>query len=477
MPATPQYPHFGFFPALPFAKNIALGDWLVGNPPADVAWRSERFKSLAELLMASFEKIGFKNGARLWHRERGFDGALPTNEEISAIQAAIRFAVLDANDQIFGNLNAGYYLATTENAELFLQPIVEEDGSIAYRKGGSLKSVLAGGYKIGQETPPLPDATVAIAQPTMVSGKLAAAVFGTFIANKPTSGHLHIALEWHAVAMSNPAAVTLQQRIIAIKTGFEALLGTSDSRECAGRLRGLFESTAKPHLHLLPWAGVLWSPRERTNLVRHYTTKKGKQKTDTRSELEDWFMTLAAARNSVIHDGLLSIVNYAAPPERPLSRYKGQLLWTGERVLREAIKASIGAQVLLCARLEEEETWAELDKIIKAESPALATPSDTVNAHDDKPPQPPPAAAVPARTVAALLLALGCKAANEVQFERIAGTVSNSEYEASEGARSARGNWSASADGNKLLITEDEHALLEAEGAEEKLPDHFPLCD
>lgn len=188
-------------------------------------------------------------------------------------------------------------------------------------------------------------------------------------------------------------------------------------------------------------------------------------------------MTLAAARNSVIHDGLLSIVNYAAPPERPLSRYKGQLLWTGERVLREAIKASIGAQVLLCARLEEEETWAELDKMLKAESPALATPPDTADAHDDNSPQSAPAAAVPARTVAELLLALGCKAANEVEFERIAGAVSNSEYEASAGARSARGNWSASVDGNKLLITEDERALLEAEGAEEKLPDRFPICD
>jgi hypothetical protein len=31
--------------------------------------------------------------------------------------------------------------------------------------------------------------------------------------------------------MSNPNAVTVQQRLIAIKTAFEALLGTSNSRD------------------------------------------------------------------------------------------------------------------------------------------------------------------------------------------------------------------------------------------------------
>jgi hypothetical protein len=65
-------------------------------------------------------------------------------------------------------------------------------------------------------------------------------------------------------------------------------------------------------------------------------------------------MTLAAARNSVIHDGVLSVTDYEAPQERPISRYKGSLFWIGDRLAREAIKASLGAELLLCARLKEE---------------------------------------------------------------------------------------------------------------------------
>jgi hypothetical protein len=46
----------------------------------------------------------------------------------------------------------------------------------------------------------------------------------------------------------------------------------------------------------------------------------------------------AAARNEIIHEGRLSTHEYAAPVERPLSRYAGPLFWKAERVLREDSK-------------------------------------------------------------------------------------------------------------------------------------------
>ena len=72
----------------------------------------------------------------LWHRDRGFDGTKPTDEEIAAIRAAVTFAVLDANDRISDDGNKGWHLATTENADIFIQPIDEDGGdrALARRK-------------------------------------------------------------------------------------------------------------------------------------------------------------------------------------------------------------------------------------------------------------------------------------------------------------------------------------------------------
>ncbi len=44
----------------------------------------------------------------------------------------------------------------------------------------------------------------------------------------------------------------MQQRLIALKTGFEALLHTSSSEQCARKLRDLFVATTRRHRHLLP---------------------------------------------------------------------------------------------------------------------------------------------------------------------------------------------------------------------------------
>jgi hypothetical protein len=161
------------------ADSLELGEWRIGKPPQGGAWRSPRFKSLAESLVKSFEKLGFRDIAMFWHRDRGFDGTIPRDAEIRAIQASVRFSALDANDQVLSGRNVGHFLATTENAELFLQPVDERDGSIAHRTGGALKSLLTGGYKIGDGALPLPNATVPTLRPVTVSKRLA----------PPSSGH------------------------------------------------------------------------------------------------------------------------------------------------------------------------------------------------------------------------------------------------------------------------------------------------
>lgn len=475
---SPEYPCIGFFPALPLKRTLVLGDWMVGGPPDDTPWRSARFRELAETLHSSFSAFEFQGGAMLWHRERGFDGTPPSSAEIDAIRAAVGFAVLDANDRLFGHrgLNPGDYLATAENGELYLQPIDEEAGGVTHLKDGALRKRLTGGWKIGEKSLPLPDAVFPIAEPVPASTKLAKAVFDALMApGSRRPGRMSIAMEWHRAAMANPRAVTAQQRLIALKTGFEGLLGASESRKCATRLRKLFETTTAAHRDLLPWAGVLWSPKEKTDLKRLYTSKNGKKKQDTRSEIEDWFMTLADARNSIIHDGVLSVDEYGPPPERPLSRYTGKLFWIGERLLRETVKATLGPEILLCGCLAERAAWKKIFETVEARRTRSAEP-------------PPPAQTAPAtnpkenvtptaRDLQTLLHDLGCQAANQVMLSPAQAQASASQEAAAEMAAAVQDLWEATAGGVSIAITTAERDLLEQAGAEMKLPDYFTACE
>lgn len=472
------HPHVGFFPALPLEKTLALGEWMVGTPPADTPWRSPRFRELVETLLSSFRLLEFQAGSMLWHRERGFDGSAPSGDEMAAIRASVALTAFDTNDHL-ADWRKARCLVTAENAALYLQPIDEEQGRITLLKDGALRSDITGGWEIGQKALPLPDAVLPIDSPVSASTKVAKAVFDALtVPSYPRRDSISVALEWHRAAMANAAAVTLQQRLIALKTGFEALLDTSESWEGARRLRRLFEAKTAAHRHLLPWPGVLWSPRERTDLKRQFTTKHGETRQNTRSEIEDWFMTLAEARNSVIHEGVLSVHEYAPPPERPLSRYRGKLFWVGERLLREAVKATLGAEILLCGRIAER---AKLEAIFdalqaqparSAEQPPVP-PSDKALAPRDA-----KEGATPApRDLATLLQELGGPAANQVVLSEAAGSASASLEAAAQMAASVRGWWCATAGSRSILISAAERDFLEQAGAEEEIPDYFPACE
>jgi hypothetical protein len=474
---TSPHPCYSFFPALPLEKTVTLGDWVVGVPPADVTWRTPRFRELADTLLSSFREMKFKDGAMLWHRERGFDGSRPSDAEINAIRAAVGFAAFDANDRLFGHrgVNPGDSLATTENTELFVQPIDEASEGITHLREGFLRRVLIGGWKIGEKPLPVPDAVMPLAEPVPASTKLAKALFDevtAHVSNK--SARISTAVAWHRAAMVNAPAVNLEQRIVALKTGFEALFGESDSTLCAKALRALFENATAAHRELLPWAGVIWSPKDRADLQRSYTTRAGKNKQVMRSEVEDWFMTLADARNSVIHDGVLSIDKYNAPPERPLSRYAGPLFWAGERLLREAVKAMLGSEILLCGALAERAMFdAIYEKLRRADVQGSDSPSaaageglgvrDTSRAPRDLP---------------TLLKELGCQAANQVVLGVSAVPARSASLDAAkEMAAAAQDLWKATAGDISISINTAERELLEEAGAEKELSLYVRPCE
>jgi hypothetical protein len=454
-------PAFSYFPALSLRSTFRLGPWSVGSLPEGLSWRSPRFESLVRGLLTALGDSGFRDPAIVWRTGAGLDGDAPDGPTAAAMQAAIRFAALDANDQSEGSLNRARELATAENGILHIQPVNEDDGRVTLERGGALNRTLIGGWQLGDQAPSMPDAVVAI-EPVRISSKLAQAVFRSWTKPGRRAERLKVAIEWHAMAMANPEAVTLQQRLIAIKTGFEALLGSSNSRDAAKRLRKLFEDSTQPAVEDLPWAGLLWSPHER-ELPRTLRVL-GQAVPDVRSEIEDWFMALAGARNAVIHEGVLRSVDYAAPPERPLSRYKGSLFWRGERILREAVKARLGTEILLCGLLNErrrrEKFGPELvDALLLA---AEQTPQDTATT----PPEALDGEAEQSevvRSVAELVSAVGAAAPNQIVL-RI------------HSAQNWPPSWEAEFNDTIAVINDWEKKELEAAGAEEELRPCLEPC-
>ncbi len=109
----------------------------------------------------------------------------------------------------------------------------------------------------------------------------------------PSADRLHAAIGWLAKAWRNTATVHFPERLVFLKTGFEALTGTSNSRENARKLRQLFE--ALPATTPKVSEQLVCSPDEKPMHA------SGKQGTELLTDLELWFMALADARNRIVH--------------------------------------------------------------------------------------------------------------------------------------------------------------------------------
>lgn len=128
------------------------------------------------------------------------------------------------------------------------------------------------------------------------------------------------------------------ERVVFLKTAFEAMTGTSKSHVSAQTLRQLFE--AVPDTSPTDSELLVWSPSETP--VHPWTfAKNGKPQTLQITGLEHWFMSFADARNAIIHQGVVPSLIYTNPSN---TEYEGSFAFTAEFLLRAIIKVSL-AQV------------------------------------------------------------------------------------------------------------------------------------
>jgi hypothetical protein len=340
-------PYAIFLPYLPLCRQVDVGEWSL-SPISEYSgeWFNGRFQALTSQFIRSFrgpQDEPVNQPTLVSHSVLGCNGRAPTPLELNALGRAVEFSVLDQNPEWSAEGRAGTISAaqtlTTDNADIHVWPIDLVDAHVA-QQYGFIVSTLAGGYQISDElviTPPeelrLPFGPVAI------DGTIATAIYDTIVgihveANPHDAARIARTVSWLAKAWRNTPSISWEDRIVLLKTGFEALTQKSKTHETAASLRELFERVIVGEARLYATDHLLWSPNETSS--RRFVGKDGKSHDCT--DLEHWFRTFGQARNAIIHGDLDSgDLDYALDG----SAYSGPMFHTAERLLREAIKVEL----------------------------------------------------------------------------------------------------------------------------------------
>jgi hypothetical protein len=291
--------------------------------------------------MASFrDSTGrpLQNLALLVHGMRGVDGKLPMAPQRLAVQRAIEFATLDQN-ALPSDPNSGHRSATSDNAEMVIWPVDVEGGRVTLFRG-SIVSVMAGGHQVGHRgfTVPSPLEINLPASGVTLDDELVAVLYRLFMRRSLNDSeaarrrNIETAIGWLSQAWRNTPSIRPEDRIVMLKTGFEALFGESNTWKCAESMRKFYEASLAGVTELGA-RDLLWSPTETNRLTHTF-----KNKTIPITDLQHWFMAFGSARNAIIHDGASPKLTYRTKR----SAYNGHMVFTAERLLRETIKVSLG---------------------------------------------------------------------------------------------------------------------------------------
>jgi hypothetical protein len=340
------HPYLAFCPYLPVQKVIEFGDWALGPVDAfDDRWSDPKFKAQSKAFLAKFVDHADKpieKPSLLCRRGGQIDGQLPSGEEIEALETAIGFGFLDENPRRTNDARQqAWNVLTADNIEPFFWPIDVDAGYVTVTTGLMVRTI-GGGYQIS-------DAQLIIKPPLDLHMQLGSqsadvmcleAVYGTVLSSlqkpgtNPTADRIKTAIGWFIKAWRNTATVHFPERVVFLKTAFEALTGTSKSHLSARALRQLFE--AVPDTSAADAERLVWSRAEQPIHTRTFM-KNGKQQTEQITDLERWFMSFADARNTIIHHGVVPSLVYNAAN----GNYNGHFVFTAEYLLRAVVKVSL----------------------------------------------------------------------------------------------------------------------------------------
>ncbi len=342
------HPYLLFCPYLPMKEPVTFAGWELGPLQSfENRWADPRFKEQATTFLGKFVGTNnepIENPALLCRQGRQLDGEAPAREEVKALGLSLVFGVVDKNPKgCTEGSHEGWAMVTADNAELFEWPIDLEQGRIILSTGYLARMNIAG-YKISDPKlvlkPPLDLHMPVLApspDPLVLTGVYETVLRSLRCPGKDsTADHVRVAVEWFAKAWPNTATVHYPERLVYLKTAFEAITGESKNYKSAKELRKIFK--ALPDTTARDSDFLVWSPEEKA-----IHTRVNKGKTYHRTDLEDWFIEFGDARNTIIHDGKIPSLEYCSPNSSLNPAYNGPFFFTAEFLLRGVIKVLLSS--------------------------------------------------------------------------------------------------------------------------------------
>jgi hypothetical protein len=331
-------PSIYLFPYLRLREEVHFGPWVL--QPLDSRKLAEPFDDFGRTLKALLSCFRDEAGQALTtatlvqRTEPELDHGEPRENELSALQAAVLFAVTDANAG-HGNeipwdaptLN----VVTAEVATFFVGELTAlENGTFVRTKGGTLNRRIIGGGTVHDDFVfvPAPEGLVTIPDLSL-DGQLLDAVHRVSVEalsddSAKTTREVWAALHWHGRAWENSPLHTMPDILVQLKTAIEALSGKSGTASGITALEEIYRSATGT----IGADEFLW----RESAPRFSREFNGKTK--MYSAFGHWYWYLADTRNAIVHDTESPVMEHDAAG----SPFQGNLFRIAERVTREFIK-------------------------------------------------------------------------------------------------------------------------------------------
>jgi hypothetical protein len=343
---TNHRPYVLVIPYLPLKKPVQFAGWTVGPvSAADGRWSDGAFEHRAKEFISKFRdahRKALENPSLAFRTDSGVDGVLPKEREFDALQLAVTFSLLDANPEYQPDAD-GHWVSTADIGDVWAQPIDVANGYVALGRG-LLVRVGSGGSKTSDATFEIP-APVELSIPlsARIDADLAEAIYRVAAGahdseDAALAGRITTAVRLHAKSWRNSVSFGYEDRVVMLRTAFEALTDTSKGPRARKVLEGIFN-------HLRKFGAttpdstehMLCRLDEKPNRAFTFTGKDGQPVTEQLTDLGHWFSVFGEARHKIVHEGIVPPLIY----NEQGSAYNGPLFFVGERVLREAIRATL----------------------------------------------------------------------------------------------------------------------------------------